>query len=71
MKKSVRALLLGMGLTAMAGLSLAADQPAGAAPAPGASPAATNVQTPATKPAKKKVKKHKSTKAHTAKKAAQ
>lgn len=57
MKKSLRTALLGLGIAAISGLSLAADTAGGATEpsAPVASPA-TNVQTPTTKPAKKKVR---------------
>lgn len=59
MNKFLRTALLGLGIAAISGLSLAADQPAGAAkPAATAASPATNVQTPATEPAKKHVKRH-------------
>lgn len=62
MKKPFRTLLLGLGIAAVSGLSLAADQPAAAAkPAAPAATPATNVQTPTTTHAKKKVKRHKKT----------
>lgn len=70
MNKSLRTILLGFGIAAVSGVSLAADQPAVGTPgsaAPAAAPA-TNVQTPTTRPAKKMIKRHKRT--HHAKSAA-
>lgn len=58
----IKSLIAASSLALLSGLSMAAD-----APAPAAPPMGQNVQTPATAPAKKVVKKH-ATRKHAAKK---
>lgn len=61
MKLPVKSLIAASGLALLSGLAMAADAPAPAAPM------GQNVQTPATAPAKKVVKKH-ATRKHASKK---
>jgi hypothetical protein len=60
MNRSARTVLLTLGLAACSSLALAATPPAASGSAHAASTAATNVQTPTTKQANKKVKHNKS-----------